>query len=371
MSGTAAVTATAARRPLGGRLRLAAGIAAAALLTACGADGSEGRAAHEPERPRNEVVAESRLSHLPAFSAYPFADDLKREQDEFDRAGKPDSEYGRVTPDFEGTYTNVRDGRRRTLHLKCEGCPRRTVWFVGGSAAFGLGQRDDYTIASQLVRAAKADGVDLRVANMGTPGSTLVEELAVIEAHLRVDDDRPDLVVFYDGFNDVLATYMYAIVNDGALPDVVTFKGEFAQTYIEMTPTPVLDDRHIPAVIDKVNGAYRETRDRAVERLASDGIAAEFFFQPDAFVSEIQLESLAQSLNLTMAELSTQRDLPQIMEGVSSALEPDVHNLRPLMEPLDEPVFADPAHMNERGAEIVAGAMWGRIRDALALPARR
>ncbi len=55
--------------------------------------------------------------------------------------------------DMEGRFTNISGGVRRSWRPPSCDCRRIRVWMYGGSTAFGLGQRDEHTIASALARA--------------------------------------------------------------------------------------------------------------------------------------------------------------------------------------------------------------------------
>ena len=59
---------------------------------------------------------------------------------------------------------HVVDGRRATWRpAVTPGCRPAKVWMFGGSTAFGQGQRDDHTIASELARVAWEDGIAVDV----------------------------------------------------------------------------------------------------------------------------------------------------------------------------------------------------------------
>jgi hypothetical protein len=118
-------------------------------------------------------------------------------------------------------------------------------------------------------------------------------------------------------------------------------------------------------VAQYVSRKYREHQSSVKAQLTGLGVDAEFFFQPDAFVAPLQERGLAKSLNLTMAELSKRPDMPNLLAQTATSLRSTVHDLRPVMKDFDQPVFADPAHMNETGARAVAEAIYAIVGPLL------
>jgi lysophospholipase L1-like esterase len=84
--------------------------------------------------------------------------------------------------------------------------PVVTVFVFGGSAAWGYGARDDYTIPSQLSYWLNAQAPHYRVYNYAEPAYTFTQGLFYLITRLR-EGARPNFVIFYDGFNDVYGSY--------------------------------------------------------------------------------------------------------------------------------------------------------------------
>lgn len=99
--------------------------------------------------------------------------------------------------------TNWEDatGRKTYTPSKTSVSPRR-IAIIGGSSAFGLGQSDYETIASELARTLPSVGQDAEIMNFGVPAYTTFQAVRDIENRiergLQVDE-----VVAYTGFNDV------------------------------------------------------------------------------------------------------------------------------------------------------------------------
>ena len=131
-------------------------------------------------------------------------DDLQRDFESFYWAAYNPA---RTPPlrDFRSETVNVEGAARRTWRAPECGCRRLKVWIYGGSTTFGQGQRDEHTIASELARVAAAKGVTVDVTNRGVLGEQQWIEGERFGRDLAFGDDRPDLVVFYDGVNEVMA----------------------------------------------------------------------------------------------------------------------------------------------------------------------
>lgn len=82
------------------------------------------------------------------------------------------------------------------------------LFFLGGSTTFGWYQRSDHTLPAEAARRVQellGDSARVDVTNFGVPGRTFTQEILDLQLQLRAGA-RPDVVVFYDGINDVAAT---------------------------------------------------------------------------------------------------------------------------------------------------------------------
>jgi len=93
-------------------------------------------------------------------------------------------------------------GRRQTPQPPAEGNPRRIV-FLGGSTLWGYSARDSFTIPALTAAALRRRGYrDLELVNLGQIGYTATQEAITLLLELA-RGSRPDLAVFFDGYNDV------------------------------------------------------------------------------------------------------------------------------------------------------------------------
>jgi hypothetical protein len=135
----------------------------------------------------------------PALQNSPWAAEVLAEQANIPSTADP--YLGYRPGDKASTYTNLVDGVRASYQSTAPG-KKVSVWFFGASALVGDGQRDEHTIPSEFARFAEADDIALEVRNYGRPGVAMWQELELFQ-QLVASGQKPGLVVFYDGFNDL------------------------------------------------------------------------------------------------------------------------------------------------------------------------
>lgn len=303
-----------------------------------------------------------RLSSLAAFADQPFADDLKAEQDTFSNERLVASPVGGYDiGDFRGRFTNVSARERFTPTARCTDCPRGEIWIMGGSAAFGLGQRDGHTIAAELSRIAATDGLGLVVHNFGVPGWTIHQEVQKLESLLDEEDRaRPTMVIFLDGYNDVLGSIIASTVHglDADRPTLMTTEDIVQFSEGAMDPWRVATTGKMARL---TADAYERERRRAHNATDAHDTTSMFFFQPDALASPAQYREVRHVYDLGDEFIEY---AGAVLERTVELLGSEVHDLRHLLD--DEgPSFADLVHTNEAAATIVAGSVYDTIAQDL------
>ena len=120
---------------------------------------------------------------------------------------KPYVYFGRH-PSFTGRYINLDSLGRRVTPQPAGLRPAARVFFFGGSTIWGTAQRDDHTIAAEAARRLQPlapAGSRIEVINFGEGGYVSTQGVIALYLALRAGN-VPDVVVFYDGINDVIAT---------------------------------------------------------------------------------------------------------------------------------------------------------------------
>ena len=291
---------------------------------------------------------------------------------------------------FEGEYIRVDErGRRHTWSPPIgEHAPR--VFVFGGSTTWGAGARDDYTIPSLLAKQLHAAGLDVRVTNFGESG--YVSTQAVISLLLELQSGRvPDVVVFYDGANDLFA----ALQNErpGVPQNEDNRRSEFnlsrrrgkltalmlRKTFVGIdrlatrlrsagaAPTPEVETR---AVASQTVQVYAHNL-LIVEALSqSFGFEALYYWQPSVFSKQRRTpyeESLVASRPARERAIFDDA-VSLIAESQELARIESFRDLSGVFGDAPEPVFFDFIHVSELGNAVLASAM---KRDVMAQLRRR
>jgi len=242
--------------------------------------------------------------------------------------------------------------------------PRLTVWVLGGSTTFGMGQRDEHTIPSELARLAEADGHPIRVVNLGVPAWSTWQE--VIELERRLDaEPAPDLVVALDGVNDYsLFTELESEGRDPRWPWAI---GADRDHY----PAPATADRFVEGSpereqhLRRYTGALNRGWEGAAALLAARDIPVIRFWQPHVVTLQNDATEgpIYERLGFEHGTLGPARE-EYVRMG--QQLEPRPVDISDAMDDLPEAPYFDWAHTNETGARAVAEAMYTQLAEPIA-----
>jgi len=98
------------------------------------------------------------------------------------------------------------EGLRRTEHSHCDS-KAFTIYMFGGSTLWGTGSPDWGTIPSLLAEMYEKAGRPVCVWNYGESAWVSTQQVVKLLLELKRTDRKPDLVLFYDGINDVFASW--------------------------------------------------------------------------------------------------------------------------------------------------------------------
>jgi len=308
--------------------------------------------------------------------------------------------YWRRKP-YQGQYINVdSNGIRRTWAPDQGGRAthdRPSIFVFGGSTTWGVGARDESTIPSFLARKLKEKGIECDVMNFGESGYVTTQEVIALIRQLQ-KGNIPDLVIFYDGVNDVYSAYQQQLAglpqnefhrtqefnltqpgNYGTLRALfirnaidrlaitrfsrglvhrlgVGGPGSGAVAYWKATDNSTAGRE---GLLREVLSVY-EGNIRMVRVLGEAyGFETSFYWQPTVFdkehrtaYEETQRQSVEglQSFCQAVRGLVCQGNIAAEQEGV-------FHDLSSIFAEVLQPVFLDWCHLSEWGNEVVAERM--------------
>lgn len=304
-----------------------------------------------------------------------WAVDYFGEFDELNSAWEP--LLGMVRQDYQGNYVNISDRTRTTYVAEGVGDDATSVYFFGGSTTWGTGQRDLYTIPSYVARLAEEDGVPVVVSNYGQSGWVIWQELSLLQ-QLLTEGNIPDVVVFYNGYNEV-GQQVQELTVDPSYPRADQVKERVDAASLGSSIADLAGHYAEYSMMARLAGIFRsngsgpeptpelaqararnavEVHDRAVdviERLAeSYGFEVVFIWQPSAFTTEGG--DAARFVRLDRDGIGAAH------LGTTKLVGPPVIDLTDSLDGVKGAVFIDDGHTNELGAEIVARAIYPHLR---------
>jgi lysophospholipase L1-like esterase len=295
----------------------------------------------------------------------------------------------RRQPDFNGKYINLdAEGLRRTVPDCSDGSPDALQVFVmGGSAAWGTGARDEATIPSFLARKLCESGIPARVTNFGESGYTSSQELIRLILELR-KGHIPDIVLFYDGVNDVFSSYQNRMAGlpqnvanrmikyklskqSGVIQNLVsiallTNTGQVAKKIV----SPLIGgDRNTVASPDET---YWETLDdetldilqenmRIVRGLEREyGFTTFFYWQPAIYTKDVLSKDEEDNVKKDLAYGKRYNRVTELVKAEGS-----IRDLSDMLDEYDNSFFIDEYHISENGNEIIASALFQDVKRYL------
>ena len=115
--------------------------------------------------------------------------------------------------DFPGSYITIEAGRRVTVGSS--GMRQKRVLVFGGSTVFCAEVPNSMTLPSQLQKIVLGNKFDVDVVNYGVPGIRIENQLKILETINELGPD--DIVVFYDGVNDLNTIFRLGLESKNSL----------------------------------------------------------------------------------------------------------------------------------------------------------
>ena len=310
-----------------------------------------------------------RKSKLPNYTHIKWA---KKHFQEFKSLqGKYISYIGWRRKPYSGTTINISGPymQRRTIGQMNPEKP--TVYFFGGSTMWGTGSDDASTIPSQFSQLS-----GLTAENFGETGFTAHQSLILL-IQLLQSGRRPDIVVFYDGVNEVahkcraeLNEWSHA--REARISTALTIHKEARKPSLSylLRPLKAMADRIVRAVPElggKKNKNFNcHTDRRKAQKIANNLIqdwsfarelvesyGGKFFgvLQPVSFFSDTRLD------HISLGDLKNrQYQTVYLLIRKEVAKQDDFHDFVDLLD-RDEYIYIDFCHLSPNGNGYVAEKM--------------
>ncbi len=310
---------------------------------------------------------------------------------------------GWTVPDYDGEYLQVVDEARTSYRAQDIDTERAVkVQFFGGSTTMGWFQRDEHTIPSEFARLAEADGIPVEVVNYGQPAYQNWQEVLLLQ-EVVTRGEAPDLAVFYDGSNELNAQFLA-----GPSDDPIHLQSRTIEDRLEKSSASAPSGEGLRRMYDgyadlsavhrlaraataKANStepqavgpmespwpdqAVRpEERGRAAARLHRRGVdlaqslgegfgfETAFFWQPFVYTRGVAVEGEEDVIGSWGTDPAA---WTAASDAARAGIHPSVIDISDAFTDVDEPLYYDYVHTNERGAELVAKEMYDRLRPQL------
>jgi hypothetical protein len=288
--------------------------------------------------------------------------------------------YGWRFLPYHGETINLdQDGFRRS-YKGSEVVPNKTIAFFGGSTLFGPGALDDQTIPSYFVRM----NPDFEAFNFGQHGFVAHQGFNLFLKRY-FEGFRPDVVIFYDGINDVrncrrdldaYAHHREALIRrtmkEGSAehPESFAFLLLPTKNLIEKLGR-VWTNRTSPFFYDcDTNGAKAEgianvmLHDWALVKNIVESYGGVFLaiLQPNAHLSQTRKNHFKIDPEETRQYEAVYPIVVDRLHKEFAQLRENFVDLQRVLD-TDEYVFYDPRHLSPRGNEIIAGYMLEAVAE--------
>ena len=267
--------------------------------------------------------------------------------------------------DQEGIHINIFENKRVTCYQ-----PNKTekiVYIFGGSTIFSNQVSDSLTICSLIQKKLNKEGIKAKVINMGVISITVEQQLKRLKLDSKIK--KGDIVIFYDGVNDITER-IYHGRKFGGLPKY--FEIDPIQKYLSNFSTGrflIKISKRSPKVyvenIEEASKEYCKILNEAKSFVEDKGGIFFHFFQPNLFSQkkrfggELEILKEATQKNFPKLAFVFEKSLPVFensIENLSFSM-----NLKTSFDSLNSSPFLDFCHVNQYGNKVIAEKIWEKI----------
>ena len=293
-----------------------------------------------------------------------------------------------IPNDYHGTHFNILDGKRSTDFQPDR--HENAVYLFGGSTIYNSEVPDSLTVASQLqLLFNKHYPGKYIVENYGTTTVTTVQQLERLKTLSSFRHD--DIVVFYDGVNDIYQSIFYAnpeetmiqrnrrsakelsFINRAML--YLSNRSRLIQLFFDpinrSEPEHLSDAAFANRLLDSMKSRFKKAIKEAHDYSIKNNASFFHYLQPHLYSDKVfskYEKNLCQNYyivpkgiekSFSMGRPVLQNATMELAEGINSIDLTDILNERPQ----NEEYFLDSVHVNHMANEIIAKHIFSSIRN--------
>jgi lysophospholipase L1-like esterase len=294
-----------------------------------------------------------------------------------------------ISKPVQGRLVNIdRKTGRKTWNPQDLPPDATSIFFFGGSAAWGYGARDNYTIPSQLSRLLNAQEPHFRVYNYGEPAYTFTQGVFYLITRLQ-EGSRPNHVIFYDGFNDVYGAYQsgqagtlhnvtrnrekleskprqiyWQAVKEWFKENIYLYNKVVNKIYLHFHPAERyrevgarLNDRELQALAAELVRYYAQSLMLLDHLSRSYGFKYVCFWQP-AIYTESKVMPKETKIDVRLGDKKFGKLYRFSNQRLDRQVLPNFHNIADTVSTRTQPCYVDLVHMTEEGYGMVAARIY-------------
>jgi lysophospholipase L1-like esterase len=292
-------------------------------------------------------------------------------------------------PGYRSSTVNVDDAGRRVVPAASTDPAALRVFFFGGSAMWGTSSPDWATIPNQVVELSKDRSPrPIHAVNYGESAWVSTQSVIALEQSLR-RGERPEIVVFYEGANDLLLGMTNASAYEHLeylrIETLFNSQGRGRDTATVRWPKPSLlarallpntffrmdrrnqysrvpydwTDEELGRLADQVVSVYRTNQDLVRALATRYGFEVRFYWQPHLSYDKKPVCEAEKAMDNPQARWPRmfRRFIRQVEPRLAEIRSDDFRDLSRVFADRTEQIFTDPVHVTPDGNRLVATAM--------------
>jgi hypothetical protein len=261
---------------------------------------------------------------------------------------------------------------------------KKNIWFFGGSTMYSGSSSDADTIPSIISKKINLDKKNYFVENFGVGGLDLHYEVSNFFNLLRFSKNKPELVIFYDGYNDIfnklnhggeffIFNFSQSLIYDqNNFHKFIYYFSEFLSDYSVVFKNTLgkkirrfninrLNEKKNKYTLDEIAYDYIKSIEYANNIAEDHNINVYFFLQPAAFSRKNPLGIETKFHN---SEKSDQAR--QIYKKIKNNIKiVNFYDISDVFDNYLDQYFYDYAHLSRKGNEIVSDKIYEVIKKSI------